>query len=300
MTETGKSSVIIAEGLSIMKKSNRVLELLYRLLQGERVNKAEYAQDHGIDVRSAERDVQTIREVIADVKPIYSVEIDKDSCYFIDHLQQKEFTAMEVLFISKVLLSSRSLPKDEMTRVIYAMNSLFPPEIRSDLKAAIQNELNQYIEPVHGKNLLDLHWKLNQALRHQNKVIITYHKVNGDVVTRTVLPISVVSSEYYLYLVGFFAEKDYRYPAFFRLDRIEQADIMEEHFSPRLYTRYNMGKMKHCIQFMYAGDLMKVKIAVKPRALEAVRDRLPNHKMVGDYGEGGIGTAEVFDEGVGV
>lgn len=96
---------------------------------------------------------------------------------------------------------------------------------------------------------------------------------------------------------GLFEEKAYEYPAFFRLDRILTVEKTDEHYNPRLFSDYNMGKMKQCIQFMYAGRLLRVRLRCENRALEAVRDRLPNHRIVAREEGHTILQAKVFGEG---
>lgn len=279
-----------------MTKSDRVLALFYRLLMGQRVKKAVYAAEAGIAGRSAERDIQTLRDVLAEEGHGYTLLLGEDGCYYLDNAR-REFTEMEVLLISKVLLSSRVLCDSEMKQIIRSMMARFPFTVRQEIKTAIQSEADQYVEPVHKKELLQLHWDLNRAMQKQLKIALTYRKASGVQVMHKVLPISIVASECYLYLVGFFEEKAYDYPAFFRLDRIVSAAVTDEHYNPRLFADYNMGKMKQCIQFMYAGKLMKVKLACQPRALEAVRDRLPNHRILGEKDGRTILTAKVFGEG---
>ena len=278
-----------------MKKSNRVLDLFYRLLRGERVNRAAFAEEYEMSERSVERDMRTIREALADTED--SLAADGQGNYYLQAGKQREFTEMEVLFIAKVLLGTRTLEKEEMAQIVRGMNSLFPSSIRMEIKSAVQNEMEQYVGPQHGKKLLRLAWELNHAIQRQVKISLVYRKISGETVTRKVLPISVVSSECYLYLVGFFEEKSYPYPAFFRLDRIESAEITDEHYNPKLYDDYNIGRMKKCIQFMYAGKLMNVKVACRPEVVEPVRDRLPNSHVVGKDRERTILSARVFGDG---
>lgn len=278
-----------------MKKSNRVLDLFYRLLRGERVNRATFAEEYEMSERSVERDMRTIREALEDTED--SLEADGKGNLFLKAGKQREFTEMEVLFIAKVLLGTRTLNKEEMAQIVRGMNSLFPSAIRMEIKNAVQNEMEQYVGPTHGKNLLRLQWELNHAIERQVKIALVYRKISGETVTRKVLPISVVSSECYLYLVGFFEEKPYPYPAFFRLDRIVCAEVTDEHYNPKLYEDYNIGRMKKCIQFMYAGKLMTVKIACQPEVVEPVQDRLPNSHIVGKDGERTILSTRVFGEG---
>lgn len=280
-----------------IKKANRVLTLLYRLSMGERIGREDYAAEAGISIRSAERDVLEIRTVLADMRNGYELLLDDEGRFYFSNSGPREFTETEVLFISKVLLSSRSLCKAEMRRVIAAMGSLFGFAVRTEIKSAIQSEMEQYAEPLHGKELLQLHWNLTRAMQRQVKIKICYRKANGDDVNRKVLPISIVSSEYYLYLVGFFEEKAYDYPAFFRLDRILSVEVTQEHYDSSLFEGYNMGKMKQCIQFMYAGSLLKVKLRCDDRVLEAVCDRLPNHRLLSSEGDWTLLQARVFGEG---
>ena len=280
-----------------IKKANRVLMLLYRLSLGERVSKADYAAEAGISVRSAERDMREIRTVLTEMGDSYTLLLDEAGRLYFSNNGRRKFSETEVLFISKVLLSSRSLCREEMRQVIAAMSSLFGFAVRNEIKAAIQSELEQYVEPQHGKRLLALHWDLTRAMQCQLKIALRYRKLSGEVVCRKVLPISIVSSEYYLYLVGFFEEKAYEYPAFFRLDRILTVEKTDEHYNPRLFSDYNMGKMKQCIQFMYAGRLLRVRLRCENRALEAVRDRLPNHRIVAREEGHTILQAKVFGEG---
>lgn len=278
-----------------MRKSHRVLDLFYRLLQGEKVSKKGYADEYSLSERSVERDVRTIRDALAEQGD--ALETDGKGNYSLKAGKRRKLTEMEVLYIAKVLLSSRSLVKEEMEQAILAMRRLFPTQIRYEIKNAIQSEMEQYVGPQHGKKLLRLHWEINHAIERQLKISLRYQKVSGEVVERKVTPVSVVSSEQYLYLVAFLTEKKYRYPAFFRLDRIEEVKITDEHYSPKLYSDYNMGRMKNCIQFMYAGELLNVKLACASEVVEPVRDRLPNSRIAGKDGTRTVITARVFGEG---
>ena len=278
-----------------MRKSHRVLDLFYRLLQGEKISKTCYADEYSLSARSVERDVRTLRDALAEQGD--ALESDGRGNYSLKAGKRRELTEMEVLYIAKVLLSSRSLVKEEMEQAINAMKRLFPTQIRFEIRNAIQSELDQYVAPRHGKKLLRLQWELNHAIERQLKISLRYRKNSGETVERKVTPVSVVSSEQYLYLVAFREEKNYRYPAFFRLDRIEEVKITDEHYSPKLYSDYNMGRMKNSIQFMYAGELFNVRLACAPDVVEAVLDRLPNSRIAGTDGTRTVVTARVFGEG---
>ena len=88
-----ESNYIPYRGGDTMTKANRVLALFYRLLMGQRVKKGEYAAEAGITERSAERDIQTLRDVLADEGHGYALLLSKDdNCYFLDNAKRQGFT----------------------------------------------------------------------------------------------------------------------------------------------------------------------------------------------------------------
>lgn len=64
-----------------MKKSNRVLDLFYRLLRGERVNRTAFAEEYEMSERSVERDMRTIREALEDTEDTLAA--DGQGYYFL-------------------------------------------------------------------------------------------------------------------------------------------------------------------------------------------------------------------------
>ena len=82
-------------------------------------------------------------------------------------------------------------------------------------------------------------------------------------------------------------------------DQMSHLYMMEggEQYSEDLYNTYNAGKMRNCLQFMYAGELLNVKVRCKKQAEEAFKDRLPNHWLIKDEGEYKVYGARVFGEG---
>ncbi len=145
-----------------MQKSHRILTLFSRLLRGERVNRSTFAAEYEMSERSLERDLRTIREVLADSGD--ALEADGQGNLVLKAGQQRAFNEMEVLFIAKVLLGSRALCADEMKEILRGMSALFPAAIRFEIKSAIQDELAQYTGPQHGKKLLHLLWKLTHVV----------------------------------------------------------------------------------------------------------------------------------------
>ena len=281
-----------------VEKSSRVLILFYRLFQGERINKTWVAMEFDTTERSIDRDIQTIRLMLAEVHSNHQLLFDKrDSSYYLSHFEKFSLSSTEILLLLKIVLGSRSLCQEEMQGLLHSMRKLMPRYENQSLLNTIQYEYEEYVEPAHKKPLIKMLGDLNQCIEERRKIRLHYTKRTDEVVQREVMPLGVLSSEFYFYLVAFLDGEAHEYPAFFRLDRIHSFDILDERCPPRLHEKYHLGKMRQCLQFMQAGELVHITLRCTKEALEAVKDRLPNHQM-SDETEGlYIIKAQVFGEG---
>ena len=281
-----------------MEKASRVLMLFYRLLQKEHLHKANIAIEYNTTERSIDRDIKTIRLVLDDLHTGIKLGFDKkEESYYLFDQAENLLTGREMLLLLKVLLGSRVLCKSEMKGLIDSLRTIFPKQDKYELISAIKDEIEQYVEPVHKQAIMKMQWDLQHCIIRREQIVMQYIKGTGEPIERLVLPVGIIFSEFYFYLVAFIAEKSYQYPAFFRLDRISSFVITGEQYSRRLYEQYSVGKLRECVQFMYAGELTKVTLRCKPNVVEAVRDRLPNHQIIGKEGDDRIIKAKIFGEG---
>ncbi|MDR1464864.1 MAG: WYL domain-containing protein [Oscillospiraceae bacterium] len=111
-----------------------------------------------------------------------------------------------------------------------------------------------------------------------------------------VKPVGIMFSEFYFYLITYMDGKDN--PTVFRIDRIKSYASTDEHFHVPYARRFSEAEFRKRVQFMFAGDLRRVKFVYRG-ALEAALDRLPTAEVVGKSDDGfPIVTAEVFGTGI--
>lgn len=281
-----------------MDKSTRILILFYKLMQGENINKHVFIEKYKLNERSFERDVKTIRNFLMEIHVASELLFDrKNKYYYLLNWNKNKFTSVEVIVLLKILLGTRALNKVEMRTVVNSIKSMLNPVEKKELLYAIYDEMENYIAPVHNKMLLEYINRLNCLIYQRYKIEIKYRKVNEKIVQKKIIPISFIFSEFYFYLIAFIDKESYDYPAFFRIDRIIEIKKLDEKYNENLYKKYNAGSMKNCLQFMYAGKLLTVKIRCKNCVIEAMQDRLPNNWLVKDEGEYKIYKAKVFGEG---
>lgn len=280
-------------------KITRTLLLYYRLSRGELIEKNIFSSEHKITERTFDRDIEDIRLFLSELYTNKELIFDRrKKVYYLTGCCQIEISAVEICAIIKIIMSSRALNKAEIEGLILAIYKLIPGEKQNIIRQIISNEINNYKELQHGKAILKMNWDLNQAILKQKKIELLYYKATGEKVKRKVSPVSVIVSEFYFYLIAFIDDKEYNFPAFFRIDRVDSFKLLEESYSRALFEKYNVGKMKNSIQFMYAGELVQVKLKCKKTSLEAVLDRLPNAEIIKEEKEIFLLKAEVFGQGL--
>lgn len=127
------------------------------------------------------------------------------------------------------------------------------------------------------------------------------------VVKRKLKPAAIMFSEYYFYLTAFIdderVQKDFdvlndSFPTIYRIDRIKKLTVLDEKFHIPYSSRFEEGKFRKRVQFMYGGKLQRVKFKYSGTDIDAVLDRLPTATILSE--DNGIYTisAEVFGKGI--
>lgn len=296
-------------------KNSRTLSIYIRLCAGKLINKAEEANRFGVDERSIQRDIDDIRAFLEDQKTERSTE-SREIIYDRVHkgftmtgADGSAMTNSEILAVSKILLESRAFSKKEMDallgKLIEGCVPLRNMKLVSDL---IANEKYHYVELTNSSYDRDSLWNLGVAVRNHNLLEISYHRAEAvdECVKRMIEPVGIVFSEYYFYLNAFLVEKDasgkyvhkYSYPAVFRVDRIISIRETGQKFKVPYNGRFEEGEFRKRVQFMYSGELMRVKFRFYGGSAEAVLDRLPTAKIVSRQQDQYEIEAEVFGKGI--
>ena len=291
-------------------KDIRLLELYDKLLKNVDIDIKKYAEENKINIRTAERDIKTIRNFLAKKNETKLIHNSKKKKYQLTYTEDSvNLTKSEILAISKILLASRAFLKAEISLIIDKIVKQCGSE--EDLKS-IQNLLNNekfhYIELQHKKSFINYIWDLGQAIKSKKKIEISYKKMDGKIVKRVVDPVGLMFSEFYFYLLAHienidkekhFDNKDDEYPTIYRVDRIEGFKVLNEKFTPTLYTnRFQEGKFRKQVQFMTGGRLRKIKFIYKGTSIEAVLDKIPTAKAKEIDNNIYEVTAQVFGNGI--
>lgn len=291
-------------------KDIRLLELYDRLLKNEDIDIKKYAKENKINIRTAERDIRTIRNFLAKKNQTELIHNSKKKKYQLTYTEDSiNLTKSEILAISKILLASRAFLKDEISLIVDKIAKQCGSE--NDLESVqklLENEKFYYTELQHKKSFINNIWDLGQAIKNKKKMKISYKKTDGEIVKRVIDPVGLMFSEFYFYLLAHienidkkkhFDNKDDEYPTIYRVDRIENFKILNEKFTPTLYkNRFQEGKFRKQVQFMTGGRLRKIKFIYKATSIEALLDKIPTAKVLEKNKDTYLISAQVFGNGI--
>ena len=288
-------------------KTERVLQIYSRLVNGDIVRKKDMAQQFHVTERSVQRDVESLRYFFAEQGLQQDIIYDrKAKGYRLDCCNHTLLNNSEILAVCKILLESRSLRRDEMLPILDKLISCCVPEgSKKAVMELLANEKHHYIEPHHGQHILEGLWEIGQAVQNHQVMEIEYERLKEPkLVRRRVQPVGIMFSEYYFYLTAFLEDKvtfddpDDLFPTIYRIDRIQSFKVLDERFSVPYKVRFQEGEFRKRVQFMYDGKLERIKFKYTGASIEAALDRLPTAKIIQEDDEGWIVEAEVFGKGI--
>ncbi|WP_026658163.1 helix-turn-helix transcriptional regulator [Butyrivibrio sp. AC2005] len=295
-------------------KSSRALSIYSRLMNGRVIYKTEEAERFGVSEKSIQRDIEQIRlfldnQAVTDGIPnnlIYDYSIKG---YRIEQADNLKLSNDEILAICKIILSSRAFSKKEMDNILDRLiECCVPLKNQKLVNDLMRNERFHYVELTHKQKFLDKMMLLGNAINAHYLIEFDYQGIQGHTPKHRIIePLAILFSEFYFYLAGriqnidratAFKEPNDAYPTIYRIDRIKKLKVTEEHFSTPYKDKFEEGEYRKRIQFMYGGKLRKVKFEYSGYSVDAVLDKIPTAKILGEDDGKYLIEAEVFGDGI--
>lgn len=289
------------------EKSMRLLSMYQQLMSGEGICKKEAAEQFGVDKRSIQRDIDSLRKFFENQAPSSKIVYNsKSRRHELVSMDGPFFCSGEILALCKILLGSHALIQEEMNQMLSKLLACCASkESDEQLRQAIANERKHYWGPHHGKALIDRLWTLQQAVANQQTILAEYRTQAGARKLRRLHPVGLIFSELYFYLTAYIEGRDEASaqfqdpsPTIYRVDRLEKIEVLEEHFSISYGQRFEEGEFRKRVQFMYGGQLRVVRFRYTGPSVEAVLDRLPTAEILSKDDDGYHIRVEVLGDGI--
>lgn len=283
-------------------KGFRLLNMHELLNRGELIKKAELAKRYGVTEKTIQRDIDELRVYLADTRFAegeVSIKYDRiRSGYYLVRMEREWITNEEVLAVCKILLESRAFCKEELDMLVVKLLAQVTSNDRKQVENMIRNEQFYYVPLRHGKKLLGKIWGLSQYITQNEVILVSYVRQDGMERGHEVKPVSIMFSEYYFYLIAFMADGRYDFPTVFRIDRIGSFQGTGTKFKVPYKDKFNDGEFRKRVQFMYSGELQRVKFKFSGTSIEAVLDRLPTAEILSENEGVYVISVEAYGSGV--
>lgn len=285
-----------------MDKAGRVLILFNALIRGRKINKADFANNYGVNERTFDRDIEAVRNILAEIHSSAEVLFDKlENHYYMKNWSEHEsrgLSAIEAIIVLKTLLSSRALRKDEMQGVFHSVYPLVVPDERKMVINAVNNDIEKYISPVHGKAVMKMLEDLSNVIQRRFKIELQYSEEGDCLKKYVVAPMAIIFFEYYFYLLAVPDGNDHVQPAVFRVDKIECFKLLDERYAMSLYEQWRQRNILSPSQAINSEKVVNVKLRCHKSVLEGLYSTFPRSQLVKDDGDWAVCSTVASDEAI--
>lgn len=191
-------------------KTKRLLYFMSELEKGNDISKTDYLARFGISERTLKEDVSELKENLTELRPNMKVKYSRK--YGSYHAQYEQgygnLKYNQAVILSKILLESRALRKDEVAEIINIfVERAVDDKERRRIKRLTELELDSYQElkiyQDQDKSLLPVISAIFDAIVDQRPLSFSYRKPGEKVEEYKVFPISVIFDNHYFYCISY-------------------------------------------------------------------------------------------------
>lgn len=264
----------------MMKPQERLLTIFLLLQAGKRLSKAQISEKFGIDNRTTQRYISTLKSVLqAQHIPNTEIKFDtSDNTYRL--IGKTTFNKKDILVISKILLENRALNKSELKSLLEGLLSLISREEQKEIESITGSESFNYKSLTNDKDRIDTIWILSESIRRAQMLEIKYKAPLKDVKSHIIFPVSLYYDAHYFYLVAYHLKHE-KYTTF-RVDRIEtlsESDMKKPVISHK--DKYKDGDVRNQKVDAFEGKEIDVTLIYKGN-VEIVLDQFPEHEILSE------------------
>lgn len=273
-----------------MKSKYRVAELIVRLMNGETLLQMDVLKQYDISKRTSQRDLADIRSAMSEYDAGEVVETDGTYCL---SRQSEQLDFEMVLTVSNILLGSRSLEQDELTRTLDFLISQLSPAMQDLIHKQLKISRGGYVPLSKPTPLLNRLREVALCIAQNRKMVFVYRgsaKKYNKPQKHHAQPVAFFFEVHYFY-VAMMSEEHGGY-WLYRLDRI--VDILETKKGEKLdyIKRFSLQDHRSQTYLLDSGDLTRIQFSYRYYEQTAL-DFFPRSRVV-KYNEDGSVVIEAF------
>ena len=298
-------------------QSERAMSLLFRALKGEALSPKALAVEYSTSTRTISRDIDNLRAYMSDHPELFGrselVYSGSNHCWSLT--MDTLLTNSERLAIAKILIGCRAFSRDDIALILNKLEVSTTSSDKSRLKQLLAKELLSYREPGSDcASVISFLWKLSECIGKHSIISVFYHKQNRIAVDRRLMPVSLMYSDGYFYLIAFISNPNFdkdnefradgssrshsKIPYYFRVDRIIDITVHREVYDPNSLKPFDDGYVRNRSLMMWSGPLRHIKFEFTGPSVQVILDKLPTATIVSRDKGRYIIEAEAFGDGI--
>lgn len=200
--------------------------------------------------------------------------------------------------VTEVILASRAFSVEEMDGILTKLKNFITTNNREKFLELIRKETLHY-EPVKHEldSVIDTLWSLITYIDSGNEITISYRKGDNTIVDHRLLPVAVLFSDFYFYLIAYSTKKR-KSPIYFRVDRIHNIVMHNQTFDKSSIPKFDEAEMRKLSQFMHYGKHRTIRFWHTGLGVQAVLDKIPTAKVVERKKGAYLIEAQTYGEGI--
>ena len=112
------------------------------------------------------------------------------------------------------------------------------------------------------------------------------------------MPVAIMFSDYYFYLIAYRCDEDDWKPLYYRIDRIVNIVEHRKRFEIPKEFDFDEGELRSKIQFMFPGEYRKIRFEYCGTSVQAILDKIPTARIIDTKGNLTVIEAENYGTGV--
>ncbi|WP_462410647.1 helix-turn-helix transcriptional regulator [Neobacillus sp. Marseille-QA0830] len=249
----------------------RLLEILNRLERNETINVQQAIQEFKVKSTQIQRDIKALREFfqytnqdIDYVRSKKGYELTEKGDYFSIH---------DALIVLLFLYGTRALNKEELKTFSEKIIRLFSRAEQIKIREFFQSYL-YYYKPVQENNLFDLFYTCFEAITQKRYLKFAYTNNKGETKEREAAPFTITYHDRKFYLHARLKGLEDQEPYVFQLDRMGDCEMTNEK-THRQTDNMKIGEYAQKAFYMYAGDVVKVKLKIRKSNVDFLKRNFP-------------------------
>lgn len=278
-----------------MSSQERIMELFFRLYQGEHVDFPAEAAHYDCSDRTMTRDKAVLADALARDQTFHLAYDGPTHATYLDRSDQ--LTVEEVVALVKMVIGTRALSTEEMHQTVTHLLALMSLADRKRIKQMITTTMAHYVPVGHSQNLLTRLAQFTTAITNKQLVQFTYQSSvkNAKPHQQTGQPLSLYFADFYFYVVMYLDQVDKS--TVFRLDRFLTVRPLVDQVGVPADKKVDEGAMRNKTYLLNGGHELHYRFRYWGYPQTAL-DKLPKSKLVQQFKDGSVEIeGDMFSQG---